>query len=89
MMHRKKILLAPSIGEVRIFFDENLYCTVDREEIKTLVGAGFANGDLCSANLDDLEFGMIAIRYNPVRIDAEAAMRSANRIADYIATCKA
>ncbi len=85
----KKIFVSPGFGEIKIFFDENLYYNVDEETVKELVGAGFANGDLVGANLDDLVYGIIVVRYNPTRISADAAMRGVNRIVEYIATCAA
>lgn len=79
----RKILIEGGVGEVKIFFDENLY-VVKREDISSQITAAVLNGTLTGANLDDLDYGTIVCKYNPTRIDCFNAIKAVKKITEVI-----
>lgn len=82
----KKILIEGGPGEIKIFFDENLYA-VNREDVKTSISAAIMNGLLTGADLDGLDYGTIVCKYNPVRVDIFSATIAAKQLAELIESC--
>ena len=84
MKHNDKILIVPSIGEVKIWFDPNYY-RPDKEAVRrALIAGSFA--DYSSGSLNDIDNGLVVCNYNPVTQEPEDALKGAARIADVIKT---
>ena len=77
-----------TIGEIRIFFDENFY-GINKDTLKEHITALIMNGDLIGANLDLADYGFVIIYYNPVKpkTSLKRINHAAETIVKYIESC--
>ena len=80
----KKIIIAKELGEIKCFFDENLYM-IDREDLEKFCLGAHVMGEIHSWDLTKLEYGEIRLNFNPTRQKAEGV---AERLGQYIENCK-
>lgn len=87
-MKQETIIVRPGSGEIKIFFNENLY-DVTKEKLVTEIDACKLNGTIVGADLDYLDSGIITLIYNPTKpnIGAPRAEASARDIVEFIESC--
>ena len=87
-MKQETIIVRPGSGEIKIFFNENLY-DVTKEKLVVEIDARKLNGTIVGANLDYLDSGIITLIYNPTKpnMGAPRAEASARDIVEFIESC--